>query len=502
MKSVKYKAQHVQNGPVSAPSRRFAAPGAGGSDLALDLFLFGSDERLNAGSVAGRTRRAADEVWLSSCHAAAVSPRAYVAARAAYANLVGGQTLRPLPRWFEDLRRRLAALFGAPGCETVLAASDAGAEAVFAALASTALARPVVHIAAATPERGASGLETASFALRDRYGVALPPGQIDAEAARLVAEAIAEGKAVALHVADCSETGLAGPSRSAAAAVAASYPGRALVVVDARQLRASREQIEADLAAGHAVLTSGSTFAGGPIGAAALLLPAEMAERIGRFELPPAFAAHAAAMDWSPRLRDCLRGNFASLADVGLGLRWECALAELEPCFALDSSLRAAIHEAFAREIHRHLAAAPALKLTDYCWPTGVSRSIFPILTFDERGRPIKTEALQRALAEPGARPNCRAGSRSVQVGAPVSVGARTALRLSLSASLLNDVAERLEAGRSFAAATQALTDDLAETFALWTELAAAEADQTPFDSSMWRQDAESFARWDCKQAR
>ena len=73
-------------------------------------------------------------------------------------------------------------------------------------------------------------------------------------------------------------------------------------------------------------------------------------------------------MDWPPRLRDRLRGEFASLADPGLGLRWECALAELEFYFAVGVDLRAQVRAAFAREIQNHLAAAPALKLTDCGW--------------------------------------------------------------------------------------------------------------------------------------
>ena len=310
-----------------------------------------------------------------------------------------------LPHWFADLRRRLAVLFGAPGCDVVLAASDAGSELIFDALARAALARPVVHIAVAAPERPTEpGIEFSALALRDRYGLPREAALVDADAARLAEQAIAAGKDVVLHVADCSETGLAGPSRAVAGALAASWPGRICVLIDARQLRCEPEQTALDLAAGFALLVSGSTFAGGPSGASALLLPPALIERVGAFKLPHAPAAQSAAMDWPPRLRDRLRGEFATLADPGLGLRWECALAELEFYFAVGAELRAQVRAAFAREIHRHLAAAPALKLTDCGWRAENSRSLFPILTFDESGRALKPEPLLRALAYPAAR--------------------------------------------------------------------------------------------------
>ena len=54
-------------------------------------------------------------------------------------------------------------------------------------------------------------------------------------------------------------------------------------------------------------------------------------------------------------------------------------------------------------------------------------------------------------------------------------MGARNALRLSLSAPLVSGVAERIGEGRSFAAAFQPLADDLLEAFALWSDLANAE---------------------------
>jgi hypothetical protein len=451
---------------MRAPERRADSHPAG-SRAALDHFLFAPHEKLGS----------AGDIWLSGCEGVALSTRGHAAAESAFASLTSGAA-RPLPQWFEDLRCHLAALFGAPGCQVVLARSELEAEDIFDALARAALGRPVVRIAAASPERpGDSGPDAPAFALRDRYGLPRDADAIDAEAARLAAEAIGQGRDVALHLADCSESGLAGPTRAAATAIAASFPGRVTVLIDSRQMRRAPQHVAADLDAGFAVLLSGSAFAGGPRGAAALLLPPGFAERIESFALPDSAAARSAAMDWPPHLRDRLRGEFSALADLGLGLRWECALAELEAFFALAPESRAEIAAAFGREIRRHLAGAPALKLIDDGWGAEESRAIFPILTFDERGRPLKTESLRRALAEPGARRGgWAARGRPVHVGAPLRIGAMKALRLSLSAPLVNDVAERMSEGRSFAAAFQPVADDLLEAFSLWSEIAAVDS--------------------------
>lgn len=465
---MKSRTQALQHPVFSsrAPERR-ADSGPAGSRAALDHFLFAPYERMGGST---------GDIWLSGCEAVALSARGHAAAEAAFTGLTTGAA-PPLPQWFEDLRGRLAALFGARGYDAILARSVSEAEDIFDALARAALARPVVRIAAASPERpGEFDPDTAAFALRDRYGLPRDADAVDAEAARLASEAIAQGRDVALHLADCSESGLAGPTRVAAEAIAASFPGQVLVLIDARQMRCAPQRIAADLRAGFAVLLSGSTFAGAPPGAAALLLPPGLAERIETFELPDSVAARSAAMDWPPHLRDRLSGEFSALADLGLGLRWECALAELETFFALAPELRADIAAAFAREIRRHLAGAPALKLIDDGWRAEELRAIFPILTFDERGRTLKTEPLRRALAEPGARRGgWAARGRPVHVGAPLRIGAMKALRLSLSAPLVNDVARRLSEGRSFAAAFQPLADDLLEAFSLWSEIAAAD---------------------------
>jgi hypothetical protein len=461
---------------VKHPAQRFAsapeAPASSRSAAAIGHFLFGSESGA-FGLAALAPRRADGGIWLSSCEASPPSERARRAAERSYERLTAPGA-RPLPDWFASLRRRIAALFGASDAETILAASEGEAEQVFLALSASLHGRPITFIAATAPERPAeSDAPFTPLPLRDRYGLPRAMDEIDAEAERLIEEAVARGGDAVLHLTDCSQTGLHGPSRAAARRLAEAWPGRVMVLVDARQLRCAPSRIAEDLRAGFAVLLSGSTFAGGPAGAAALLLPPGLAFRVGAYHLPQ--GAVSAAMNWPPRLRDLAAGEFSALADLGLGLRWECALAELEPCFALAPALREKIAAAFAREIHRHLAATPCLKLADGGWSAADSRSLFPILAFDERGRPLKAEALWRALADPAARRGgWTARGRPVHLGRPTPIGSFKALRLCLSAAQVNAVAEEIAQGRSFAAAFQPLADDLLETFSLWSELASA----------------------------
>jgi hypothetical protein len=241
------------------------------------------------------------------------------------------------------------------------------------------------------------------------------------------------------------------------------------------------------------VLLSGSKFAGGPPFSSAVLLPPALAADLKDMVLPEGLADYSAALDWSPCLRENLRGNFSTLANIGLGLRWECALAELEPYFALDAGLREQIAARFAQEIHAHLAASPQLKLADYDWrPSAHVRTIFPVLTFDDHGGAISAEKLFRALRQPKtppktpprARPGRRRkpdrldvershGQRIIHLGEPVAIGEMQALRLCLAAPQVNDVARRVAEGESFDYAFQPVADDLAEVFGRWNDLAA-----------------------------
>jgi hypothetical protein len=509
--------RHVDAAP--APSSGLSATGGRESVLFESLLSSGGDERLAIEPRSGHSRYGIpsglpkDEIWLSSSTASAVSERGHAAARRALELTTRESGARSLPAWFDDIRQRLLGLFAPPGGEIVLSASGTDTELLLLAVARTLMTRPLANLIVAPQETGRgvvlaadgrhflgsapfaaevtrgtvlSGFESAerrveTVELRDHYGVPIDAEQVDRTVAARVDSLIADGGDVLLHLLDCSKTGRSGPTRELAKALAAAHPDRVLVAVDACQLRCSREQIRADLEAGFAVMLTGSKFAGGPPFSGALLLPPALASRMESLVLPKGLSAYTAALDWSPRLRENLRGEFSALANIGLGLRWECALAELEAYFALDADLRQRIAARFAQEIHTHLAASPYLKLADWEWRAGAApRTIFPIMTFDDRGIALSAERLQRVLRTPAARPErvARLGrlarlGRAIHLGQPAPIGEMQALRVCLGAPQANAVADRLGQGHNFDYAFQPLADDLAELFCLWHELAA-----------------------------
>src|SRR5271167_842626 len=99
------------------------------------LIASGGDDRIWLDPVTRRNRYgvpatpASDELWFSSSTASAVSPRGWAAAGEALERLAG-PGCHTIAAFFDTLRLRLLALYGAPGTEAVLAASGTEAELV------------------------------------------------------------------------------------------------------------------------------------------------------------------------------------------------------------------------------------------------------------------------------------------------------------------------------------------------------------------------------------
>ena len=166
--------------------------------------------------------------------------------------------------------------------------------------------------------------------IRTAAGEPRDPAAVDLDVARLAERALARGRGVLLHVLDTSKTGLAGPSRVVAGQIAALAPERVLVLVDACQLRCPPDRLRADLDCGFMVLITGSKFAGGPPLSGALLLPEGIATRLRSAPMPPeGLADYSARLDWPERLQATFARDMTTTANLGLGLRWTAALAEL-----------------------------------------------------------------------------------------------------------------------------------------------------------------------------
>jgi hypothetical protein len=457
------------------------------------LIVSGGDDRIWPDPVTRRNRYgvpsapAPDELWFSSSTACAVSPRGWAAAGEALAAVTDGGAC--VGGWFDGLRARLKAIYGAPGAEVVLSASGTEAELVALHLVLALAQSPVVNIVVAPAETG-SGVPAAAagrhFLGRASLGGAVAKGErlpgwqdadltletieirqpcgapraqadIDAEAVAKADAAVARGAFALLHVLDASKTGLAGVSRAAAHAVTRRHPGRALVVVDACQLRCPPEAIRADLEAGLAVMITGSKFAGGPAFCGALLLPAALAERVALIRPDAApLAPYSAVLDWPAALRRGVARGLPHPANLGLGLRWTAALAEIEAYVALPAATRDALLAAFGQAVRDRVAADPALALLDADLSDGdlANLGLAPIVHADGSDPRGVYEALQRGDA----------GGAPCHLGQPVALGPRTALRVCASMGMIVEAAN---------AGFAPLEADLDQVFAAWARLRA-----------------------------
>jgi len=475
----------------------------------LDMMLAsGGDERIWPDAVTRRNRYGApvppapQEIWFSSSTASAITERGYAAARDAFDAL--SREGADLDEWFDDIRARIAAQFGAPGVEVVLTASGTEAEFAALAIAKALLDRPIVNIVVAPDETGsgvslaATGAHFAATAafepnvekgapiagwekddtvmrrvdIRDADGRPRPAAEIDRAAGIAVADALRTGRAALLHLLDASKTGRGGPSRAIARQISATAAGRALVLVDACQLRCSFDQIKADLADGFLVMITGSKFAGGPPFCGALLIPKDKAEKLRGLSLPAGLAAYAARRDWPQSFEGAFEAASFAPANLGMGLRWTAALAEIEAYAQIPAPLREQIAALFAESARRCVAGNSDLDFLDAeCWRLGGKpATIFPILT--HRGDPAQARLIYDSLrASTGVFDSAELG-RVCHVGQPVVVGGRSALRLCFSMPHANFVAGRVATGLDIDAAFLPLRRDMELMFRKWGALA------------------------------
>jgi len=473
-----------------------AAPSSVAAESRLRLAIAsGGDDRIWLDPVTRRNRYgvpatpAPDELWFSSSTASAVSPRGWIAAGEAFQR-VAGPAAQPVGRWFDDLRRRVLALYGPPGAQAILAASGTEAELITLGLALGLADGPLTNIVVAPAETGsgvpaaASGLHFLSRAslggavakaarltgwedavvtletieIRTACGTPRAQADVDDEAAAKVAYAVASGAFALLHVLDASKTGRTGVSRAAARQIRALYPERVLVVVDACQLRCAAADIRRDLEDGLAVMLTGSKFAGGPAFCGALLLPPGLTRRLletpvgAVAPLTAALAPYSAALDWPTALRPRFAAGLVHPANLGLGLRWSAALAEIEAYERVPAARRAALLADFDQAVHAQVAADPGLALADRC--DGAAPGLVSIVHADGGDPRAVYEAM---TAGDG-------GRRPCHLGQPVAVGPRHALRVCASMPIITDAA-----AHGFAA----VEAELEEVFASWASLRA-----------------------------
>jgi len=472
------------------------------------LLASGGDERIWPDATTGRNKYgvpvspAPDEIWFASSTASAITPQAYREAGLILRRLITTHRVDRLAieEWFDTIRNRLLRLFGVPGTTVILSASGTEAELLAVAVARSLSTRPLTtiviapdetgsgvlsaaggnHFLASTPLAGAvaagarlSGLETTpihvqTVEIRDSAGRPRAAADVDQEVGCKVLAALRAGHHVLIHVLDTSKTGLSGLSRGAADALCQCAPDRVLVVVDACQLRCSAAQIQADLNRGYGVLLTGSKFAGGPPFSGALLLPAPLVGGMQLRLLPEGLAAYSAYHDWPAKLRQTLALPFNTLANLGMGLRWEAALYELENFAAIAPATSAEIVEAFVREVAARVDSVDWRVQLDGDFNFDNPPTIVPVVAAGAGGL-AEAEFVHRALRSP--LPGADAADRVCHLGQPVRMGNRAALRFCVSAPMICAIAHEIAEGYSLEAALAPVRQDLDVVFRKWEVL-------------------------------
>jgi hypothetical protein len=202
-----------------------------------------------------------------------------------------------------------------------------------------------------------------------------------------------------------------------------------------------------------------------------LLIPADKASKLGGMRLAPGLAAYAARHDWPEKFAGAFDdANFAP-ANLGMGLRWAAALAEIEAYATIPATVQDEIARLFSEAARRGVAGNPELDFLDAeSWRLGGRPStLFAIVA--ERGDPARTRLIYESLrASSGF--DAPEFSRVCHVGQPVVVAGRAALCLSQSMPQVNAVAERAARGVDIDAAFLPLRRDMELLFRKWGALA------------------------------
>jgi hypothetical protein len=199
--------------------------------------------------------------------------------------------------------------------------------------------------------------------LRDENGEVRPLAACDRLVVDAVEYAIAAGGKILLQVMDSSKLGWRLPSDRCVQDILARWPDRVQVVVDACQMRSSRNRIAAYLERGHLVLLTGSKFFTGPAFSGAMLVPAAISEKIDAIDPTiPQLEAYCTRSDWPQRWR-ALRAQFANRPNFGLWLRWEAALEEIRAYYAIPEAFRRTALAALGEGIAGLIAASQSLRL-------------------------------------------------------------------------------------------------------------------------------------------
>lgn len=343
----------------------------------------------------------------------------------------------------------------------------------------------------------ASRVEIETVPLRDEHGSARTAEEMDAEISQIVARAIADGARVLLHQVAHSKTGVHAPTIGCVARLKAEHGPMVAVLIDAAQGRASRRGLRASLAQGSMVLTTGSKFFGGPSFSGAVLVPPQFAPQ-EHFAFSAGFGRYF-SRQFFPTSWEHATAELPDEPNVGLLLRWEAALAEVEAYYATDPAHRLLFLRAFERLAAEALSASAFIDVdaVDPLFDDEQERllesktTVFPFRVSDRHGRLLDKSGLLELHAALNADLSEQAGEsggevervlgRKFHLGQPVVVGPNDAamLRVAAGAPMITDLAVSASWGAALHTLVDSIESDLSDLVAKLEILLQTEGEES-----------------------
>ncbi len=166
--------------------------------------------------------------------------------------------------------------------------------------------------------------------IRNDSGDRFEADELNRQIIETVDRVCTNGGRVLLHLLDSSKTGVGAPSIETAQIIKNKYDQMVNVLVDAAQMRLSRQALQNYINDGFLVIITGSKFFTGPPLSGALIIPPPIARQVDSFAMFPLGLKDYATQSDFPNRWHALTYSLPNSTNVGLLLRWQAALWEIK----------------------------------------------------------------------------------------------------------------------------------------------------------------------------
>lgn len=217
------------------------------------------------------------------------------------------------------------------------------------------------------PVKGLPSIALTDIPVRNENGEAFDSTSIAAQMHTPIKKALSEKRKVLLHIVHGSKTGLILPRLDEIDSLREQYGQNLHCVVDACQARITRQAIDEYLSRGMMVMLTGSKFMGGPPFSGFMLIPASIAAKAPNIAEGMANIFRRAEFPGEWPGRDILPDG----GNIGLALRLDASLYELERFLALDKTRRERVIDVF-NQLARKMAGQIRGSIVDSAAPLQV----------------------------------------------------------------------------------------------------------------------------------